>query len=336
MSKTVAIGILHGREETFPAAVIHEINEREGSVRAESIVLGGLFPTTEADYTVVLDRISHLVPFYRSYLRQQARIGAHVLPEPVPLQALDRIIVSQVALELDIPALPMVALPTKNHPPGVTGEDLNNLVYPLPWDSILERVGFPAVFRPVRLQNNARVAVSSLRQLWDAYALTADRQVVLQSFRPADERVMVLVIGEQTLVLSYDPGHVESAVVLAESSPTTYRERAKYLLSATVAPELQASVKAMSGALLSRCQLTMAGVEWSIVDGQPRLVDLHCCPDLDWWSLGETNFTWAVKACSDYIATLAGQKVSPPSSPARKSKKSASGTAIVPVAHTGR
>lgn len=336
MSKSVAIGVLHGREETFPAAVIQEINEREGSVRAESIVLGGLFPTTEPDHVVVLDRISHLVPFYRSYLRQQARVGAHILPEPVALQALDRLIVSQVALELEIPSLPLVALPTKNHPPGVTGDDLNNLVYPLPWESILERVGFPAVFRPVRLQNNARVAVNSLRQLWDAYALTADRQVVLQTFCPTDERVMVLIIGDQSLVLSYDPGHVESAVTLADSSPTTYRERPKYLLSATVAPELEASVKAMSIALLNRCQLTMAGVEWCIVDGQPRLVDLHCCPDLDWWSLNEANFTWAVNACADLLLKLVGQKASPPSSPARKPKKSTSGAAKAPLVHTGR
>ena len=80
MSKSAAIGILHGREETFPAAVLQEINGREDSPGAESILLGGVFPSAERKYRVILDRISHRITFYRAFVRQQEGLGAISLP----------------------------------------------------------------------------------------------------------------------------------------------------------------------------------------------------------------------------------------------------------------
>lgn len=58
------VGILVGREKTFPEALIRNINERgKGSVLAEFVTLGGIRHDAPPLYDLVIDRISHEVPF---------------------------------------------------------------------------------------------------------------------------------------------------------------------------------------------------------------------------------------------------------------------------------
>ena len=69
------VGILVGREKTFPEALIKGINERgRGDVVAEYITLGGIKYDDPPKYDLVVDRISHEVPFYRATLKRQ-KIG---------------------------------------------------------------------------------------------------------------------------------------------------------------------------------------------------------------------------------------------------------------------
>ena len=71
------VGILVGREKTFPEALIRNINERgNGSVVAEFITLGGVRHDAPPPYDLVIDRISHEVPFYRATLKRMALEGA--------------------------------------------------------------------------------------------------------------------------------------------------------------------------------------------------------------------------------------------------------------------
>ena len=70
------VGLLFGMEDTFPWAVVNAINARGGDrVEAKSVEVSylkddGIFP-----YDLILDRISHEIPFYRTYLKCAAASG---------------------------------------------------------------------------------------------------------------------------------------------------------------------------------------------------------------------------------------------------------------------
>ena len=77
------VGILVGREKTFPEALIRSINERGGgSVAAEYIMLGGVRHDAPPLYDLVVDRISHEVPFYRATLKRLALEGTIIINNP--------------------------------------------------------------------------------------------------------------------------------------------------------------------------------------------------------------------------------------------------------------
>ena len=77
------VGILVGREKTFPDALIKNINERgKGEVIADFIKLGGIRHDAPPSYDVVIDRISHEVPFYRATLKRMALEGTIIINNP--------------------------------------------------------------------------------------------------------------------------------------------------------------------------------------------------------------------------------------------------------------
>ena len=80
------IGVLFGMEDTFPWALCHEINElarRRGlSVKGEPVQIGHISQEQAFGYDVILDRISHEVPFYRTFLKCAAARGVQVVNSP--------------------------------------------------------------------------------------------------------------------------------------------------------------------------------------------------------------------------------------------------------------
>ena len=56
------IGLIVGREWSFPPAFIEEVAKRDQDVLAEFITLGGTAMDEPVDYAVIIDRISHEVP----------------------------------------------------------------------------------------------------------------------------------------------------------------------------------------------------------------------------------------------------------------------------------
>ena len=62
------IGVLFGMENSFPPALVEHINARniEG-IEAEFVETGAVHLDKEPRYAVIVDRISHDIPFYRAY-----------------------------------------------------------------------------------------------------------------------------------------------------------------------------------------------------------------------------------------------------------------------------
>src|SRR5438105_1694482 len=62
------VGLLVGRENTFPGPFIETVNRKGEAkgVRAEMVTFGGATELEEPRYRVIVDRISHEVPYYRT------------------------------------------------------------------------------------------------------------------------------------------------------------------------------------------------------------------------------------------------------------------------------
>src|SRR5258707_12566154 len=77
------VGILVGREKTFPEALIRNINERgNGSVVAEFITLGGGRHEAPPVYDLLIDPISHEMPFYRATIKPMGLEAAIIIHNP--------------------------------------------------------------------------------------------------------------------------------------------------------------------------------------------------------------------------------------------------------------
>ena len=61
------IGVLFGQEETFPPALVERINGKQlSNVTAEAVSIGTVRMDEPYRYRVIVDRISHDIPFYRA------------------------------------------------------------------------------------------------------------------------------------------------------------------------------------------------------------------------------------------------------------------------------
>src|SRR6266705_3369247 len=125
------VGILVGRENTLPAALIRNINERgQGAVTADFIRLGGVRYDAPPPYALVIDRISHEVPFYRATLKRLALEGAIIINNPFWWSADDKFFNFSLARKLGV-AIPRTVLwPQKNTIKGIVGKIFRNLEFP--------------------------------------------------------------------------------------------------------------------------------------------------------------------------------------------------------------
>jgi hypothetical protein len=80
---TKKIGILRGREDNFPNALVDAINHKgKGEVVAELAIMGAGRLGEPAAYDLIYDRISHDYPYYRYLLKAAVAQGTYVIPNP--------------------------------------------------------------------------------------------------------------------------------------------------------------------------------------------------------------------------------------------------------------
>ena len=104
------VGILVGREKTFPEAIIKGINEQgRGDVAAEYIKLDGVRFDDPPKYDLVIDRISHEVPFYRATLKRMALEGTIIINNPFWWSADDKFFNYSLGKKLGV-AIPKTVL----------------------------------------------------------------------------------------------------------------------------------------------------------------------------------------------------------------------------------
>ena len=77
------IGVLFGMENTFPGALVEKINGKNlDGIAAEFVEIGAVRLDRPPAYSVIVDRISHDIPFYRAFLKHAVLHGTTVINNP--------------------------------------------------------------------------------------------------------------------------------------------------------------------------------------------------------------------------------------------------------------
>jgi len=115
------IGVLFGREDTFPWALIERINNRnEKDIVAEAVKLGAVQMAAPSGYRLIIDRISQDVPFYRAFLKNAVLSGTTVINNPFWWSADDKFFNYALASQLGVAIPKTVLLPHKAASPDIT------------------------------------------------------------------------------------------------------------------------------------------------------------------------------------------------------------------------
>ena len=96
------VGLIVGREWSFPPAFIEEVAKRDAGVTVEYVKLGGTRMDEPCPYAVIIDRISHEVPYYRTYLKQAVLQGVTVVNNPFMWTADDKFFGAALATKLGV------------------------------------------------------------------------------------------------------------------------------------------------------------------------------------------------------------------------------------------
>ena len=286
------VGLLVGREWSFPPAFIEEVNRRDEGVIAEYVKLGGTRMDDPCEYAVIIDRISHEVPYYRSYLKQATLQGATVVNNPFMWTADDKLFEAALATSLGVASPKTIVLPNKEYVPGIKhDESLRNLLYPLDWEAIINYIGLPCVLKDAHGGGWKEVYVcQSLEEVWYNYNKSGLLTMILQEFIEWDHFVRCICLGqEEVLPIKYDPG-----------------ERKYHVDHAHLSPELGDRVISDSLKLVRALGYDMNSMEWAIKDGVPYAIDfMNPAPDMDIYSLTPHYFEWVVKHMADMAINLA-------------------------------
>ena len=294
---TKKIGIMVGRENTFPGAFIEEVNRRNAGVVAEFVKLDGTGMAEECPYDVIVDRISHEVPYYRTFLRTAMVSGTVIVNNPFWWSASDdKLFGATLCTRLGVAHPRTIALPSHSYIEGIDlQESLRNLKDSIPWEQHVEHVGgFPVILKPNAGGGFKKVfKLHTLDQLWDAYNQTGTDVMILQEFIEWEKYVRCLVIGqEQVLVMKFD---------INAPYPHRYFDEPDYITKQEHDRVVDSALKIVRafGYDMNTCEFALKG-------GVPYAIDFtNPAPDMDYWSLKEKFFGWVVKAMADMCVAKA-------------------------------
>lgn len=292
MSIEPRIGLLVGREWSFPPAFLEAVKAHKNSVPAEYIKLDATRMAQHVPYTLIIDRISHEVGFYRTFLKHASRMGTTVVNNPFMWSADDKFYDATLAVQLGVAHPRTMVLPNKDYIPGIShSESLRNLAYPLDWKGVAEYIGFPCVLKDAHGGGWRDVFVcESMEELLRHYNDSALLTMVVQEFISWEAYVRCMVLGrEEVLVMPYDP-----------------RLRRYIPDPGYLGRELEDRCRKDALALCRGLGYDMNTVEFAVKGGVPYAIDfMNPAPDMDINSLTPSYFEWVVEHMSDMAIRLA-------------------------------
>lgn len=283
------IGILFGKERSFPLAFIERINSKNvAGVFAEPVHIEKVMQGVGDDYAVIIDRISQDVPFYRAYLKNAALSGTAVINNPFWWSADEKFFNNALATQIDVPVPKTVILPSHERPADTSDESFSNLAYPLDWENMFNYIGFPAYMKP--FAGGGWKNVYKLRnadEFFEKHAETEQLVMLLQEEIIFEEYYRCYCIGRKYVrIMSYEPRNPHHLRYVADFSPSKKRL------------ELMTDIVLRINNYLGYDFNT---VELALRDGVPYAIDFcNPAPDADIASVGQENFDWVVENAANY------------------------------------
>lgn len=283
------IGVLFGMENSFPAAFVENINARQiEGVTAEFVDTGAVFLDKPSPYAVIVDRISHDVPFYRAYLKHAAINGTAIINNPFWWSADDKFFNYTLAQKLGVAIPATVILPHKNNPADTTERSMRNLEYPLNWDAVFAYVGEHGFMKPVDGGGWKDVYhIHNREEFFCAYDQSRDLCMLYQKAVNFNEYFRCYVVGQRKVhIMPYDPRlpHHERYI----QNPPQYDQK------------LLARVEHDALRLCQALGYDLNTVEFAVEEGIPYAIDfMNPAPDADLHSVGQANFDWIIKEVAD-------------------------------------
>jgi glutathione synthase/RimK-type ligase-like ATP-grasp enzyme len=265
------IGLLCGREFSFPPAFLERVNTlgKAHGITGEFLELTGTKMGEPSGYAVIVDRISHEVEYFRAYLKHAVLQGTYVINNPFWWTADDKFFNYSVAQKLGVAVPKTVVLPQKGYPADIdlAPESLHNLGFPIDWDGLLDYVGRPAILKPYSGGGWKHVyKVHDKAELIAAYDGTAPYCMTLQEFIHFDQYVRCFTFGKTDIVpVAYDP------------------HQRRYLVDHSyLAADLGARVVRDAQTLNNALGYEMNTIEFAVQDGVPYAIDfLNPAPDFE-------------------------------------------------------
>lgn len=298
------VGVLFGMEDTFPWALIDRINSMNvQDVRAEALKLDAVRMAEPTGYRLIIDRISHDIPFYRAALKNAVLSGTIVINNPFWWGADDKFFNYALASKMGIAIPKTVVLPHYQHPPGTTDKSMRNLNYPLNWNGVFEYIGFPAFLKPFSGGGWKSVyKVNSPEEFFAAYHDTGDLCMTLQEGIEFEDYFRCYVVNQKRVhIMQYNPKnpHAERYVKNAPPIEAGMHNR--------VVQDCLTICRALGYDLNT--------VEFAVRDGIPYAIDfLNPAPDADLNSVGPDNFEWIVRN----VAEMAVERALSDENPAKE------------------
>ena len=296
------VGLLVGRENTFPQPFIDHVNQRGAAqgVTAELASLGGTAELEEPAYAVLVDRISHEVPYYRAHLKSAALMGTVVINDPFWWEADEKFFECTLARKLGVAVPKTVVLPNKEYIPDIDPQQsLRNLRYPLDWEAIVAYTGLPAVLKPNTGGGWKDVhIVDTLDRLIAAYDTSGQKTMILQEYIDWQDYVRCICIGRKDIMpIRYNPR-------------APFEER--YQISNPVGGKLRDDSIAQARTLVDALGYDMDTVEFAVRDGVLYAIDfLNPAPDFDNFSIKEDNFRWVLEKMGELVLSYAAGATPP-------------------------
>jgi hypothetical protein len=283
------IGILFGKERSFPFAFVERVNSKNvQGIIAEPVRIDKVIQGDSAEYAVIIDRISQDVPFYRAYLKNAASCGTAVINNPFWWSADEKFFNNALATKIGVPVPKTVILPSRDLPADTSDESFSNLAYPLDWKGIFDYVGFPAYMKPFAGGGWKNVyKLRNMDEFFEKHAETGQLVMLLQEEIVFEEYYRCYCIGRKYVrIMPYEPRNPHHLRYVSDFKPT---------------PE---KLKLMESIVLRINQYLgydFNTVELAVRNGVPYAIDFcNPAPDADVQSVGQENFDWVVETAANY------------------------------------
>lgn len=289
------IGVLYGQENAFPTALIEKINSMKvPGLVAEAVMVDLVKQGMSSEYAVIIDRISHDVPFYRSYLKTVALSGTVVINNPFWWSADEKFINNTIAMQIGIPVPKTYLLPSNQMPPETTANSFRNLKFPINWEKIAKDIKFPAYMKPHAGGGWKHVyRVESLNDLWNKHNLTGDLVMMVQEEIVFESYYRCYCIGGKYVhIMPYEPRNPHDQRYIQQDP-----QASQALLD---------TIRDYTLRLNQALGYEFNTVEFAVRKGVPYAIDFcNPAPDADLHSVGKENFAWVVKHMALYAVERA-------------------------------